>query len=334
MKPINFGVAGCSRASEIALLRIARWLPSIRPVAIYSRTLSRAKAWAERFGVERAVERFSDLIVTDDVDIIYIGLPSQLHYEAAMDAVRGGKHCLIEKPMCLRLSEVSALHALARDKGCMVREGLMAQYHPWQTYIRRLVEDCTFGGLQETKTTISFPLTDDRKARRAESGGGIAHDTLPYWLQLLQLLSPGDSMEICSSEACWSKEYRYDTEFAAELRVGKDVRASFFGSFEQPYKAMHLMEFERARVVVPNIFRCTIGMSAFHIIVEPKDGREPRTITFPPQNYYVNQLRIIVEELEQSRCSPDSLVEQRIALLNALLRASKGIACNQELQGN
>src|SRR5436309_12716665 len=95
--------------------------------AVASRTGSRA----ERFR-QTSAGRVADFVsfagpdatrqlVHHDVDAVCIATPDDRHFEAARLALEAGKHVLIEKPSVLRLQELDALDALAREKGVLAR---------------------------------------------------------------------------------------------------------------------------------------------------------------------------------------------------------------------
>src|SRR4029079_12456039 len=53
-----------------------------------------------------------------------------LHYPQALQALRAGKHVLVEKPTALKLVEVDDLMAIARERGLLMATDLMQRYNP------------------------------------------------------------------------------------------------------------------------------------------------------------------------------------------------------------
>ena len=69
----------------------------------------------------RAYENWEDLVNDSKVDGIIIATPPEPRYELALEAIKGGKHLLLEKPTCLNSEEVKELqrNALKRNlKSC------------------------------------------------------------------------------------------------------------------------------------------------------------------------------------------------------------------------
>jgi predicted dehydrogenase len=62
-------------------------------------------------------QRFEDLLLLPDVDVVVICTPNALHVPQAMQALRAGKHVLVQKPLALSYSDATAIVDLARDIG-------------------------------------------------------------------------------------------------------------------------------------------------------------------------------------------------------------------------
>ncbi|MFT5746785.1 MAG: putative dehydrogenase, partial [Saprospiraceae bacterium] len=77
--------------------------------AVASRTLTKAKAFAAEYGVEKAYGSYADLFADPEIDIVYIATPHNSHAEISIQAMKAGKHVLCEKPMGLNQKEVAKI---------------------------------------------------------------------------------------------------------------------------------------------------------------------------------------------------------------------------------
>lgn len=68
-------------------------------------------------GSVKRYESYTDLLADGDIDLIDICTPTYLHPEMARQALRAGKHVLIEKPIALELGDADGLVAEARKAG-------------------------------------------------------------------------------------------------------------------------------------------------------------------------------------------------------------------------
>jgi UDP-N-acetyl-2-amino-2-deoxyglucuronate dehydrogenase len=61
--------------------------------------------------------RYQDLLDNDNVDLVDITVPHELHYEIARAALEKGKHVLVEKPIAIKSEQGAELIDLARKRG-------------------------------------------------------------------------------------------------------------------------------------------------------------------------------------------------------------------------
>ncbi len=59
---------------------------------------------------------YRELAAREDLDVIDVVVPSDLHFEVASAMLEGGKHLLLEKPMALTLADCDRLIELARSR--------------------------------------------------------------------------------------------------------------------------------------------------------------------------------------------------------------------------
>ena len=101
-------------------------------------------ACAARFGLVD-VQRAEALFAMPDVQLVYIATPPFLHYEQARDALRAGKHVIVEKPLAVTMEQADELVSLARDKRLLLVTNLMQRYNPLFGQIKALVDSKLLG---------------------------------------------------------------------------------------------------------------------------------------------------------------------------------------------
>jgi predicted dehydrogenase len=69
-----------------------------------------------------AARAFSDYraLLAEDLDAVSVCAPNALHFAAARDALRAGRHVLCEKPLCVSAAETAALGAEADARGLVL----------------------------------------------------------------------------------------------------------------------------------------------------------------------------------------------------------------------
>lgn len=89
-------------------------------VGIYDPDIERAKAQAEKHGVE-AFGDFQTMLAKTQA--VIVASPADTHGAMALTALEFGKHCLIEKPIASTLREAKRIVQLAKDKNLSVQIG-------------------------------------------------------------------------------------------------------------------------------------------------------------------------------------------------------------------
>jgi len=82
---------------------------------------------AEDYEVDKVFFDYNE-ILNSDVDVIYIGLPNDMHYEYSKRAIEAKKHVIVEKPATITLSQLEELEELAHKNKVFYFEG-MSIYH-------------------------------------------------------------------------------------------------------------------------------------------------------------------------------------------------------------
>jgi predicted dehydrogenase len=85
------------------------------------------------------------LFAMPDVQLVYIATPPFLHYEQARDALRAGKHVIVEKPLAVTMDQADELVSIAREKRLLLVTNLMQRYNPLYGQIKALVDSNVLG---------------------------------------------------------------------------------------------------------------------------------------------------------------------------------------------
>jgi predicted dehydrogenase len=109
------GAGGFAQGMHLPNLIKLRHLYELRGVV--SRTGSNAFNTARRFGAEYASTDFQQVLDDEQVDLVIICTRHHLHAPMALQALRAGKHVLVEKPLCLKREELLEIADFFRGNG-------------------------------------------------------------------------------------------------------------------------------------------------------------------------------------------------------------------------
>jgi predicted dehydrogenase len=159
-------------------------------VAVASRSGDRARAFAERFGIERAYGNYEDLAADDGVDVVYIGTPHSRHAADSLLYIRAGKHVLCEKPFTLNAEQAREVVAAAREHQRFVMEAMWTRFLPSYRVLSDVLAEGRIGEplLVEADFGWRAPVVPTDRHFDLAQGGGALLDLGIYPVQLCFLV--------------------------------------------------------------------------------------------------------------------------------------------------
>ena len=187
--PFHWGILGLGKIAR----KFAKDLTSIegaKLVAVGSRSLERAQAFASEFDVSYAAGSYSDLFNGPRIDAVYIATPHVQHQDLTFLCIEHGVPVLCEKPMGLNYSEVEGMVTAAREKGVYLMEALWSRFTPTTQKVLEIIKQGTIGRVESVRADFGFQLGPNSGKRISDPalGGGSLLDIGIYPVWLCQLL--------------------------------------------------------------------------------------------------------------------------------------------------
>ena len=104
MKTINWGIIGAGSIST-RFAKVVAGAEGMTLRAVYNRHIGRAEALAGNFPGCLAFDKLEDLLATEGIDAVYIGVTNDVHLPIAKQCMKAGKAVLCEKPMAMTASD-------------------------------------------------------------------------------------------------------------------------------------------------------------------------------------------------------------------------------------
>jgi len=161
-----------------------------RAVAVSSRSLDRARAFADRHGIERAHGSYPEIIADPDVDVLYVATPHPQHHAIALGALRAGKALLVEKSFTATTPGAVEVVDLARKTGVFVMEAMWTRFQPVVVALRELVAEGAIGEVRSVQADLGVTREYDPTDRLFDValGGGALLDLGVYVVSFAQML--------------------------------------------------------------------------------------------------------------------------------------------------
>lgn len=147
-------------------------------VSVYSRTFSKAKDFAEKYGA-KAFEDFESAVNRSDVDAVYIATPHTSHVEYAVKAMKMGKPVLCEKPVGVSVKDVDILINTAKETDTYFCEAMWTWFSPVALKVKEWVQSGEIGEIRNVEINYAFPgivMSKDSRVLMPETAGGALLD--------------------------------------------------------------------------------------------------------------------------------------------------------------
>lgn len=138
---IGMGQVTTNYADKIAQDPTIKNYDGFELYAVGSRTLDKAKSFANKFHMPKAYGSYEELANDPDIDLIYIATPHSLHAENAKLCINAGKPVLVEKPFSYNAATAEEVIKLAREKKVFCAEAMWLSYMPIMKFTCGLIRE-------------------------------------------------------------------------------------------------------------------------------------------------------------------------------------------------
>lgn len=116
-----------------------------------------------------------ELLQRDDIDLITVITPHNTHAELGMRILQAGKHCILEKPMCIRAEDGLAMIELARRQGKMLTVYHNRRWDGWYTTLKDLIARDIIGDIFHVEMAFTGyePPRSWWRSDKSVSGGAM-----------------------------------------------------------------------------------------------------------------------------------------------------------------
>jgi predicted dehydrogenase len=138
---LRLGILGCGAIGQIGHVPGALRARNITLTALCDGAPDLLSNVADRARVDKRYSDYSEFLADDEIQAVVIAVPDALHVPRAMDALRAGKHVLVEKPMGLNSDECADLVRCGEETGCRVQVGCMKRHDPGTARARKFLQE-------------------------------------------------------------------------------------------------------------------------------------------------------------------------------------------------
>ncbi|CAA9313392.1 MAG: Putative oxidoreductase [uncultured Friedmanniella sp.] len=308
---VRWGIVGPGRIARNVVSDFQH-VDGAEAVAVASRSLDRARAFADEHGLAAAYGSYGEIIAADDLDALYLATPHPQHHALALAAIEAGKAVLVEKTFTATVAGAEEVIAAARRRSVFAMEAMWTRFQPAIVAARTLVDDGAIGEVRQLQADLGVDRTFDPTDRLFDpaQGGGAMLDLGVYVVSFAQyFLGTPDRVVAHGSLA----------------PTGVDAEAGLLLGYQDGRAATLLASLRHQTPGAARIQGTTGWIEVqprFHhprTIVLHRRGAEPEVITRPPVGGgYAHELAEVTEAVAAGRTEStvmpldDTLAVQRI----------------------
>lgn len=211
-KKVQWGVLSAATIAMEQVIPALRNCEHSELLAIASRNIEKARKAAKSAQIPKYYGSYQELLDDKEIEAVYIPLPNHLHVEWAINALKAGKHVLVEKPIAMSSSEARALRNEAeKNPKLKISEALMYKHHPQWLRVKEMISNGAIGQLKTIQSSFSF-FDDNPESivNSKEFGGGSLMDIGCYPISISRFLFDAEPITVLAT-------IEYHPEFEVDI---------------------------------------------------------------------------------------------------------------------
>lgn len=145
MRALRVGIIGSGGIAQSRHIPGYQRLEKVEVRALADVSPEAAQHAAERFSVPHVFADYRDLLAMSEIDVVSICTPNAFHMQQTVDALRAGKHVLVEKPIAVNAVEARAMIRAAKRAGKLLMVGYHNRFTSAAQTLKRAVEAGALG---------------------------------------------------------------------------------------------------------------------------------------------------------------------------------------------
>lgn len=186
MNKLRVGIIGAGWIAD-KMAEALSPLDEAEVLAIASRSLEKARQFADERGISRAYGSYEELVEDPDVDLVYVATPHSHHYPHARLALEHGKPVLMEKAFTANAREAEALLTLARERHLFITEAIWTRYMPLSMKVKEIMDSGIIGEPRILTATLCYEMEQKERIIRPDLCGGALLDLGVYVLNFARM---------------------------------------------------------------------------------------------------------------------------------------------------
>lgn len=304
---LRIGVMGCAAIARKSVIpAILSLSDRFELVAVASRNADKAQEFADEFGCKSVVGY--DELLLEDIDAVYVPLPTGLHDEWINKALSAGKHVYAEKSIASSFSSASGMVENAKKHQVALMEGYMFLYHTQHQAVKKMITDGAIGEIRNFRGAFGFPpLADGNFRYDNEIGGGALYDAAGYPLRAVHFML-GKDYKVTAATMYTNPETKTNLYGSAFLNGKSGVGAQIVFGFDHYYQCSYEIWGSKGKITAE---RAYTPAADFQPVIHLEQQGVSEKMAQPACNHFVEAMK----EFHRIINSPEARNEHYNAIL-------------------
>ncbi len=276
MSVINWGIVGLGNIANKFALAFDN-VKNSKLFSIASTNNEKLEKFQKQFNIDKeyCYNQYEKVLLNNEVDIVYIALPHNLHFEWIMNCIHEKKNILTEKPATINLQEINKINQNLDKTKIFFAEGFMYRFHPQTSELVKIIRQNEIGELLrmesyfgvnfiEKKNIFGFKRLKINKKNRLfkkDLGGGSILDLGCYPSSLSVLIASLKSKEYKNQIRLMDIKKSIgptdvDLEAYAKIDFNNEFISNIGSSFKKNLGKSTTIIGSKGKILIPDTWHC------------------------------------------------------------------------------
>ncbi len=181
---IRYGIIGLGDIAT-RFVKVLNRAENVELTAVAARDKAKADAFAKKFNASKSYNNYIELINDEEVDVVYVALTHNFHYDIVKHCLNKGKAVLCEKPLTTSKKDTEELIALSREKKVLLMEAMWMKCIPAYIKAKHWVKAGKIGDVKLISASFGNHAQFNPESRlfNPDLAGGSVYDVGVYPIQ-------------------------------------------------------------------------------------------------------------------------------------------------------
>jgi predicted dehydrogenase len=200
---VRYAVVGLGDFAQSNALPAFSHTENSELVALVSSDATKLAELAKKYSVPytHTYEEYDDLLMSGNVDAVYIALPNHLHYEYTIKAAKAGVNILCEKPMAITVEDCTAMIKAAQEHNVKLMIAYRLHLEAANLQAIEIAKSGQIGDLRTFNSLFTQQTLEGDIRLQSKIGGGTLEDIGIYCINAARHLLQAEPIAVFATSA-------------------------------------------------------------------------------------------------------------------------------------